>query len=77
MPRFDRGMTRGTKNYIRARVTDESYAGWRRVARTHGVTMAALVEALGRRMAAGESTDLTEELIDEARAVAENRLRRF
>lgn len=37
---------------VRARLTDEAYAAWDRAVTREGVTLTALVESIGREMAA-------------------------
>lgn len=53
--------------YIRARVTEESFEGWREFCDLHGITISAFVEALGERLA--EATGSHDIISDAATAV--------
>lgn len=66
------------KRTLNVDLSDESYAGWERYARDHGVTIAATAEAIGLMISAGPLQEpLASELLAIARAVtAERRARR-
>ena len=66
--------------YVRARVSDESYEGWVAFCRLHGISVSALVEAIGPLMRewadAGTMTPYGERVVTRARAIDEERRRR-
>lgn len=58
--------------HIRARLTDESSRAWDRTVTREGVTMTALLEAIGREIAAGRWQP-TKRMIDQARRIDSER----
>lgn len=69
----------GKRRNLHVRVTDESFDGWTAFANRHGVSLAALVEAMGVQL--GETLDPESEpgwkMVEQARRIdAERRSRR-
>lgn len=58
--------------YLRARLSDDASHAWDAFATDAGVTMTALIEALGRDMAAGQWKP-TKRVVDEARRIDHER----
>ena len=63
---------------LHVKISDEAHTGWRQFCDDHGISLAALMESIGRRMADGRMrwTDQIEEIVGEARRVDEERKRR-
>ena len=62
-------------------LSEESYEGWRLWARSRGVTVTALIEALGRRLAELDQPEarlpaLLRDVLAEARQIDDDRRRR-
>lgn len=68
------------ERFIRARVTEESFEGWRRFCDFHGITTSALVEALGlllqERTGAEDLSHYTVRIVGHAREIDAERRRR-
>lgn len=64
----------GSVRRINVMVSDESHEGWHRFAAEHGLTVASMLEVLGRRIDA-LPPDVRDQLVAEARQVAADRRR--
>jgi hypothetical protein len=60
---------------IHVKLSEEAHDGWTRFAIEQGVTITALVELLGRRMADGKPVRIDDRLVRDARALAHERRR--
>jgi hypothetical protein len=60
---------------VHVKLSEEAHDGWTRFAVEQGVTITALVELLGRRMADGKPVRVDDRLIRQARALAHERRR--
>jgi cytochrome c oxidase subunit IV len=58
------------------RLSDDARRGWERLALRYGVTMSALMEAVGVRLMSGEGEPVPAELIELARKIDYERRRR-
>lgn len=52
---------------------DDTYDKWRAIAQRHGVTLSALIEAIGRRLDPDRPTPLLRQAIADARSVMAER----
>jgi len=58
------------------RLSDDARRGWERLALRHGVTMSALMEAVGLRLVSGDHEPVAAELLELARRIDYERRRR-